>query len=294
MVRDEIWRVAAVAVGVANVYRAPEEDAEVVTQALLHMPAQVIETLGCWAHIRLPDYEGWISADQLGEPAPATGHVAVVTAPVTPLLHTADRGDTCGAVFATTVLPLLDGADTGADAGADAGSGRIQVVLANGHDAWIAREAVAIRPAEQPFPAQGPTGMLALAHAFARLAVPYLWGGVTVLGADCSGFAQLCCRHAGAIIPRDADQQYAGMAYIVERTAQRAGDLVFFAKNGAIDHVGIALDGWRVLHASGGARRVTINSMNPTEVDYSARLADYYAGARRPFPLWEGGSDEQA
>lgn len=284
--RNEVPR-AAIAVGVASVYRAPDTSAEVVTQALLHMPAQVSETARDWAHIRLPDYEGWIPADQLGAPAAATRRVVVVTAPSTPLFLAATGKETCGEAFATTILPLLS------VPGEELDPDRLRVALPDGKDAWIAREVVAIRPTEQPFPLWGLEQMLALAREFEQLAVPYLWGGVTARGVDCSGLAQLCCRHAGATILRDADQQYASMPYIVERSAVRAGDLVFFAKNGAIEHVGIALDGWRVLHASGADRRVIINSMNPTDAEFSARLANDYAGARRPFSLMEGGGDEQ-
>jgi cell wall-associated NlpC family hydrolase len=115
------------------------------------------------------------------------------------------------------------------------------------------------------------------------LGTPYLWGGVTAKGVDCSGLSQLVCREGGRIIPRDADQQYANLSYIVERADVRFGDLVFFASDGAITHVGIALDHMTLLHASGSGEGVIITSLDPTKGAYSARLAGMYAGARRPF-----------
>ena len=72
---------------------------------------------------------------------------------------------------------------------------------------------------------------------------------------------------------------------MVERGDLRAGDLVFFARDGHIVHVGVMLDASRVLHADGSVRhQVTINALDPDGEDYSARLAQLYAGARRPLP----------
>jgi cell wall-associated NlpC family hydrolase len=115
------------------------------------------------------------------------------------------------------------------------------------------------------------------------LDVPYLWGGCSALGIDCSALAQLACRAGGVILPRDADQQYEGMPFVVDRASVRLGDLVFFADKGAITHVGIALDNITLLHASGSGESVIITSLDPAEGGYSARLAGMYAGARRAF-----------
>ena len=87
------------------------------------------------------------------------------------------------------------------------------------------------------------------------LAAPYQWGGRSILGIDCSGFTQLVYKIIGIKLPRDAkDQALQGIA--VNSVAElQAGDLVFFDnEKGNIIHVGIALAGGQIIHASGQVR----------------------------------------
>lgn len=87
------------------------------------------------------------------------------------------------------------------------------------------------------------------------LAAPYQWGGRSILGIDCSGFTQLVYKIIGIKLPRDAkDQAVQGIA--VNSVAElQTGDLVFFDnEKGNIIHVGIALAGGQIIHASGQVR----------------------------------------
>lgn len=270
-----ILRPLAISLGVADVRREPDDTSERVTQALLGAKATPLETTpGGWTRIRLTDYEGWVHTEHLATPAREAAQVAVVTAIRAPLYATARGTETVSEVFATSLLPITV-------AGQRAESGRVRVALPGKRIAWIAASAVEQRPSDDPFPQRGVDAAVALARRL--LGVPYLWGGVSALGIDCSGLAQLACRDGGRIIPRDADQQYAALTYIVERADVRFGDLVFFANSGGITHVGIALDNMTLLHASGSGESVIITSLDPAEGGYSARLAGMYAGARRPF-----------
>lgn len=268
-------RAQAIAVGLADIRGEPDAASELVTQALLGASAIPLDsTPSGWTRVRLVDYEGWARSDQLGAPTRPTERVAVVMATRAPLYAAWRGASTLGEVFASSLLPI-------AATGQRAESGRVRVALPGGRAGWIAVDVIEQRPASDPFPPRGPEAAVALAKSL--LDTPYLWGGVTQRGIDCSGLTQLACRVGGVVIPRDANQQYDALRYIVDRADVRLGDLVYFAGHGAVTHVGIALDNMTLLHASGAGKRVMVNSLDPAAGGDSVRLAASYAGVRRPF-----------
>ena len=107
------------------------------------------------------------------------------------------------------------------------------------------------------------------------IGIPYLWGGTSGNGIDCSGFARLLHRWVGVEIPRDADMQYQAAARV--KPPFEVGDLFFFAQSDSkrkITHVGVSLGGYQMIHSSRGN-----NGVYRDDLEQKKSLMDIYVGA---------------
>lgn len=216
--------------GTAPVRRSPRPDAPLDTEALYGEAVDVYDTVEGWAWGQLAAdlYVGWLPEDALTEPDGQGGDTRVVAALRTFVYPTPDIKTP-----PLLVLPM------GAAVEAREAVGRF-VRIAPGFV-----YAAHLRPS-----GEREADPVAVAERF--LGVPYLWGGKTALGLDCSGLVQLSLRAAGIAAPRDSDMMEQGLGEPVGDGPLRRGDLVFWK-----GHVGILRDAQTLLHANGEAMAVT-------------------------------------
>lgn len=124
------------------------------------------------------------------------------------------------------------------------------------------------------------SGVIEVAKMY--LGFPYLWGGCTSYGFDCSGFVQFCMKINGYHLRRDADLQFKQGEPVPTIAALQPGDLVFFQKDSdGPSHVGIYIGDYRFIHSTATAG-VVINSFKAAHgSEYSNALSVQFCGGRR-------------
>jgi cell wall-associated NlpC family hydrolase len=221
---------------IADVRRAPSPDAPLDTQALYGERVTVYEINGegwAWGQLESDGYVGWLPENALAKPGSAPTHHVIV--PRTLCFPAPDiKRPPLGALSMNAKLAIArqDGKFA---------------IAANG---WHL-PASHVAPLGTAYP-----DFVAVAEMFAG--TPYLWGGKSALGIDCSGLVQVSMHAAGRDCPRDSDMQEAALGRGIALDQLARGDLLFWP-----GHVAIACDAQSIVHANAHHMMVAREPVKP-------------------------------
>lgn len=252
-------------VSVALLRATTSHAAEQVSQVVMGTPLQVTERKGEWWRVETPEgYSGYVrsntlvAADDDRMTRWRKSHRAIVHSDRTEYITATPEisGERVSDVVPGCILEVEG----------DAVGEMIPVRIPDGRSGFISPEV--LMPLEewaaQRFvPAEMPL------YAARMMGVPYVWGGTSVNGMDCSGLTQIAAYRQGVMIKRDADEQVADGIKInkSDYSLFLPGDLLFFGntRTGRITHVAISIGGPSYIHQSARVRR---SSLDPDAADY--------------------------
>ena len=260
-----LWAVSSV----VDVRRDPEHSSELLTQAIMGEMMVRLDSRGDWYLVMLDDgYHGWVRSWNVGEfPGETVGSYAekadsMVSASVAYVLSEPKAGS----------LPVSDiTAGTRVVTG-DITGGYVEIELPGGRRGFIEAGSLEGLP-------EGPAAREAVTGRASRfLGIPYIWGGTSAKGFDCSGLVKRVFRMEGVETQRDADQQSVTGAPVETSSGMiPEGALLFFGEGGRITHVAISLGEGRFIHSYGDVR---VNSLLGGDPAYEEKLGRIFLFAR--------------
>lgn len=287
--KDQIYGVTTISV--ANNRGQPFHGAELMTQTLLGTPIQVLKKEGGFYLVKSPDgYLAWTDGGSIAlmnETKFKEWQNAKKIVFVNDYGHAFSKAD----LSSVRVSDLVNGNILKF---LSAEKGFIKVAFPDGREAYV--HAGQTTAYENWLKRPNPNATEILKTAQTLLGVPYLWGGTSIKGVDCSGFTKTAYFLNGIIIPRDASQQalvgekldvMENDSISIEKCIRnlKPGDLLFFSaakrrgiSNGRISHTAIYMGDGEFIQSAG---MVKISSILPTATNYDEYQTKTLVGARR-------------
>ena len=269
-----------VTISVSNLRANPGHDSEMVSQAILGTPVRVLKKQSSWYLIQTPDkYISWVDSDAISCLSDSQfqnwrEQPKMVYLPAAGLATCPETNSVVTDLVAGSILRFEK--FSGKDCTLSMPDGRlVEVPLADVIDfeKWSNRDISSVKEITRT--------------ALDFMGRPYLWGGTSAKGVDCSGFVKTVYFLNGYILARDASLQFLYGTLIEEEQGWNAlheGDLVFFGKKATdgktakATHVGYYLGDGEFIHSSGFVR---VNSFDPEKENYSKYRTITWLGGRR-------------
>ena len=275
-------RMAVVQTSTCYMRLQPDYESALETQELMGTVVEIVGEQGYWREIVSPQpYKAWTTEKTLVEMTPEelkayeeapkyiyTAHYGHVY--TTPTIH--NPSAICDLVGGD-ILRVVEKKKGSASPSGKHGKW-VEVMLPSGRTGWVLKKDV--RPLNERIDIRmgdSAEGLVSvekmedvIRQAYSLLGVPYLWGGMSSKGVDCSGLVRISFLMNDILLPRNATQQIKCGREVDLKDIQR-GDLIFFGniETGAITHVGIYLGNGEFIHAS---HLVRVNSLIPGAENY--------------------------
>lgn len=268
----------------ANIRSKPSHSAELTTQAVLGTPIKVLKKESYWYLIQTPDkYIAWVDSEGFHLMTKEEYEQWIDSGKV---IYLRDYGFSYSQPDEESirVSDLIAGNLLKFEGKAD--NGFIEVSYPDGREAFVEDKFTA--DFEEWKKLNQETGEKIVETAKKYMGIPYLWGGTSTKGFDCSGYTKTVYRLNGILLPRDASQQVRTGELVTEDTIDfeklKPGDLLFFGRKGTekqkerITHVGIYIGDTEFIHASG---KVKINSLDKSRPNFNQYRYDSFIRAKR-------------
>jgi cell wall-associated NlpC family hydrolase len=272
---------AVVTLSVANIRSQPKHSAELATQATLGTPLTVLKEENDWYLVQTPDrYISWVDAGgiTLMDKEQMEDWFSSQKAVFTPLVgYVYEDNSEEGLVSDLTAGNILELVQEG--------TAYHQVKLPDGRSGYV--KANSVTPYDEWISTRSTSAANLVSTAKSMMGSPYLWGGTSIKGMDCSGFTKTVFFLNGQVIPRDASQQILeGEEVDHEKNWEslEIGDLLFFGVPATEDspervvHVGMWIGNDSFIHSRG---RVRISSFNPASENYDEYEYNRYLKTKR-------------